>query len=55
VSGIGQATSSLFEQMGIQIVLCGRRMERLMGLQAVLAKITALCALLLIVVKISKF
>ncbi len=39
-SGIGRATARLFAQNGIHLVLCGRRQERLDGLQNELGKHT---------------
>ncbi|HZH70083.1 MAG TPA: SDR family NAD(P)-dependent oxidoreductase [Flavobacteriaceae bacterium] len=44
-SGIGMATSRLFAQNGIRLVLCGRRNERLLELQEELSKTTAVCTL----------
>jgi len=44
-SGIGLATSKLFAQNGIRLVICGRRKERLLELQEELSSATAVCAL----------
>ena len=37
-SGIGRATAIAFAEIGIQLVICGRREERLIGLQKELSK-----------------
>ena len=37
-SGIGRATAKAFAEIGIQLVICGRRQERLISLQEELSK-----------------
>ncbi len=44
-SGIGEATAKLFAQNGIQLILCGRRQERLNELEAELVKFTRVTTL----------
>lgn len=44
-SGIGEATAKLFAQNGIQLILCGRRQERLDELEAELGKFTRVTTL----------
>ena len=39
-SGIGQATARIFAQHGIQLIICGRRQERLDALSKELSEIT---------------
>jgi NADP-dependent 3-hydroxy acid dehydrogenase YdfG len=44
-SGIGKATASLFAKQGIQLILCGRRQERLDAIALELRKQTNVCTL----------
>ncbi|MEM1338898.1 MAG: SDR family NAD(P)-dependent oxidoreductase [Bacteroidota bacterium] len=44
-SGIGKATAELFARKGFQLVLCGRREERLLELKAALSPKTAVATL----------
>ena len=39
-SGIGHATASEFAKHGIRLILCGRRLERLLTIQEALSKLT---------------
>ena len=44
-SGIGKATAEIFAKNNIRLILCGRRVERLMDLQEELSKLTEVTTL----------
>ena len=44
-SGIGQATARIFAQHGIQLIICGRRQERLDALSKELSELTTVTSL----------
>lgn len=44
-SGIGQATARIFAQHGIQLIICGRRQERLDALSKELSEFTTVTSL----------
>jgi len=49
-SGIGKATAQLFAKNNIQLILCGRRGEKLLQLKKELSKLTPVTTLNLMLV-----